>query len=193
MIRSLYNWTMSLAGHPHAMTALAVISFIESSIFPIPPDVLIIAMVLATPERAWRIAMVAGIASVAGGFAGYGIGYFLYEALGRDIIGFYGYEQQFESFKGLYAEWGFWIVAGAGFTPFPYKVITIASGAADLNLFTFGVASTVSRFARFLLVAALLWKFGPPMRLYIEKYLNLLTVAFFALLIGSFLLIKWLA
>jgi membrane protein YqaA with SNARE-associated domain len=184
---------MSLAAPPRAMTALAAVSFIESSIFPIPPDVLIIAMVIATPDKAWRIAVVAGIASVAGGFAGYGIGYFLYEALGRDIIGFYGYERQFDSFKALYATWGFWIVAGAGFTPFPYKVITIASGTAELNLLTFGIASVVSRFARFLLVAALLWKFGPPMRRYIEKYLNLLTIAFFALLIGGFLLIKWLA
>jgi membrane protein YqaA with SNARE-associated domain len=193
VIRSLYNATLSLAAHPHAMIALAVISFIESSIFPIPPDVLIIAMVIATPERAWRIALVAGAASVLGGFAGYGIGYFLYEVLGRDIIAFYGYERQFDAFKGLYEEWGFWIVAGAGFTPFPYKVITIASGATELNLLTFGIASIVSRFARFLLVAALLWKFGPSMKVFIEKYLNLLTVIFFALLIGGFLLIERLA
>ncbi|MDX2224008.1 MAG: YqaA family protein [Rhodospirillaceae bacterium] len=191
MIRRLYDFTISLSIHPRAIWALAIISFIESSIFPIPPDVLIIAMVIAAPTQAWRIAAVASVASVLGGYAGYGIGYFLYETVGRAIVAFYGYEAQFESFRGLYEEWGFWIVAGAGFTPFPYKVITIASGAANLDIWTFGVASAVSRSARFFLVAALLWKFGAPIRYFVERYLNLLTVVFFVLLIGGFVAIKY--
>jgi membrane protein YqaA with SNARE-associated domain len=191
MIRRLYDFTLSLSAHPHALWALAVVSFVESSIFPIPPDVLIIAMVIAAPQQAWRIAAVAAAASVLGGYAGYAIGYFLYETLGRAIVAFYGYEAQFESFRALYEEWGFWIVAGAGFTPFPYKVITIASGAAGLDIWTFGVASTASRAARFFLVAALLWKFGAPIRYFVERYLNLLTVVFFVLLIGGFVAIKY--
>jgi membrane protein YqaA with SNARE-associated domain len=192
MLRRLYDWTLALAGHRHALLALAAISFAESSFFPVPPDLLLIPMVLAARPRAWVIAGVCTIASAAGGLAGYGIGYFLYEAVGRPIIEFYGAVQSFDDFQTLFAEWGWWIVAGAGFTPFPYKVVTIASGVADLDLVTFTVASVLSRGARFFLVAALLWRFGPPMRRFIEAYLPHLAWAFFLLLLGGFLVLRYL-
>jgi membrane protein YqaA with SNARE-associated domain len=192
MLRRLYDWTLSLSARPGALWALAIVAFVESSIFPIPPDVLIIPMVLAARGRAWAIAGVASLASVVGGFAGYAIGYFLFQEIGQPIIDFYGYGQAIEDFRVKYNEWGFWIVADAGFTPFPYKVITIASGAFALDLTTFALASAVSRGARFYLVAALLWKFGPPIKAFIERYLGLLTAMFFVLLIGGFVALKYL-
>lgn len=192
MLRRLYDWTLGLAGHKHALWALAAVSFIEASIFPIPPDVLLLAMVLATPQRAWLIATVATLASVAGGFAGYAIGALLFETLGEPVLAFYGYQDKFLRFQDLYNEWGFWIVAVAGFTPFPYKVITIASGVTELDLATFTLASILSRGSRFFLVAALLWRFGPPIRSFIERYLGLLTILFMILLIGGFLALKYL-
>ncbi|RMD89405.1 MAG: DedA family protein, partial [Alphaproteobacteria bacterium] len=134
MLRSLYDWTISLAGHRHALAALALVSFIESSVFPIPPDVLMIPMILATPRRAFLIASVATAASVAGGLLGYVIGWGLYESVGRPVLEFYGREAQFEAFALRYNEWGAWAVLIAGVTPFPYKVITILSGTTGLNL-----------------------------------------------------------
>lgn len=192
MLRRLYDWTMALAAHPHALWALAAVAFVESSIFPIPPDVLIIAMVLANRAQAWRVAAVATVASVLGGYAGYGIGYGLFETVGQPILDFYHATEQFETIKASYNEWGAWIVAGAGFTPFPYKVITIASGVTQMDPTLFGVASVLSRGARFFLVAALLWKFGPPMRVFLEKHLAVLTTLFFVLLLGGFVAIKYL-
>ncbi len=192
MIRGLYDWTMNLAGHRHALPALALIAFIESSIFPIPPDILIIPMVLAAREKAWRIALVCTVASVLGGLAGYGIGYSLYETVGKPLLEFYGYADKFTQFQGYYHEWGAWIVGGAGLTPFPYKVITIASGVADLDLIVFTIASILSRGLRFFLVAGLLWYFGDPIRTFIEKHLGLLATAFFVLLFGGFVLLKFL-
>ena len=191
MLRRFYDWTMGLAGHRHALWALAAVAFIESSVFPVPPDILIIPMILAARERAWRIAAVATVASVIGGFLGYVIGSVLFETVGRPLLEFYGNIESFGEFQALYQEWGVWIVAGAGFTPFPYKVITIASGVADLDLAVFTVASVVSRGARFFLVAALLWRFGPPIRVFIEKYLPHLAWLFFAMLLGGFLAIRY--
>jgi membrane protein YqaA with SNARE-associated domain len=136
----------------------------KSSVFPIPPDILIIPMVLAAPTRAWRVALVATVASVIGGLFGYVIGAFLFEALAQPILAFYGYEARFADFQERYNEWGAWIVAGAGFTPFPYKVITIASGATGLDPTVFIIASVLSRGGRFFLIAALLWRFGVPIR-----------------------------
>jgi membrane protein YqaA with SNARE-associated domain len=191
VLRSLYDWTMRLSGHRHALWVLAAVTFAESSFFPIPPDILLIPMVLAARDRAWLIASVCTVASVVGGFAGYGIGYFLFEEIGRPLLEFYGYLDKFTEFRGMYNEWGAWIVAGAGFTPFPYKVITIASGVTGLDLTTFGVASLLSRAARFFLVAALLWRFGPPIRTFVENNLPMLATVFFALLFGGFLLVKF--
>ena len=192
MLYRLYDWTMGLAAHRHAMWALAIVAFAESSVFPIPPDVLIIPMILAARERAWRIAAVATVASVIGGLAGYGIGALLFETIGRPVLELYGYMDKFTEFQARFAEWGAWIVAGFGFTPFPYKVITITSGVVALDPVVFTVASVISRAARFLLVAALLWWFGPPIRAFIEKNLPALTLLFFVLLLGGFLAVRYL-
>lgn len=191
MLRRIYDWTISLSAHPRAMWALAAIAFIESSVFPIPPDVLIIPMVLAAREKAWTIAAVATVASVLGGLAGYAIGYAFFEAVGQPILAFYNYADKFDQFSQLYNDWGAWIVGGAGLTPFPYKVVTIASGVTQLDLDTFIVASLLSRGGRFLFVAALLWRFGPPIRGYIERNLGMLTIVFFVLLLGGFVAARY--
>jgi membrane protein YqaA with SNARE-associated domain len=183
---------MSLSAHPHALWALAAVSFVESSVFPIPPDVLLIPMVLAARDRAWRIAAVCTIASVVGGIAGYGIGYFLFAEVGRPLLDFYGYQDKFAEFRDLYNAWGAWIVFGAGLTPFPYKVITIASGVTQLDFVNFNIASLLGRGGRFFLVAGLLWLFGPPIRSFIERNLGMLTAAFFVLLLGGFLAARYL-
>ena len=192
MLRRLYDWTMGLAAHRHAQPAIAGVAFIESSFFPIPPDILLMPMVLANRERAFRIAGICTIASVLGGMLGYAIGYFLWETIGQPLIGFYGYAEKFTAFQGGYNEYGAWIVAFFGLTPFPYKVITIASGVTQLNILTFMVASVLSRGARFYIVAALLWRFGEPIRAFIERYLGLLTILFFVLLFGGFVALKYL-
>jgi len=192
MLYRLYDWTMGLAAHRHAMWALAAIAFVESSVFPIPPDVLVIPMVLAARERAWRIAIVATVASVLGGLLGYGIGALLFETVGRPVLELYGYIDKFAEFQRLFAEWGAWIVAGFGFTPFPYKVITITSGVVNLDPTVFMIASVISRAARFFLVAALLWWFGPPIRTFIEKNLPVLTLLFFVLLFAGFVAVRYL-
>lgn len=191
-LRRLYDWTMGMAAHRNALAVLFLIALIEASVFPIPPDVLLIPMILAARERAWLIAAVATAGSVLGGFLGYGIGWGLFESIGRPVLAFYGYVDRFEDFAAAYNEWGAWIVAGAGFTPFPYKVITIASGATGLDPATFGLASLVSRAGRFFLVAALLYWFGPPIRRFIEAWLPQLTLLFFVLLLGGFVALRWL-
>lgn len=192
MIRGLYDWTLSLARHPNALWALAFVAFIESSVFPIPPDVLMIAMIVARPSRAFVIAGVATLASVAGGVAGYAIGYGAFETLGRPVLEFYGKDAYFAEFQMRYNEWGAWAVLIAGVTPFPYKVITILSGATGLSLPVFMVASLVARALRFFLVAALLWKFGAPIRDFIERRLGLVFTIFMASLLGGFLVVRYL-
>ena len=192
MLRRLYDWTMGMAGHRHALWALAAVAFVESSVFPVPPDILLIPMVLAARERAWRIAAVASVASVLGGMLGYAIGALLFDSVGRPLLEFYGQMESFQEFQEIYNAWGLWIVAGAGFTPFPYKVITIASGLADMDFTVFMIASAVSRAARFFLVAALLWWFGPPIRRFIESNLPLLAGLFFVLLFGGFVAVRYL-
>ncbi len=181
---------MAQAASPHALWILALISFVESSLFPIPPDVLLIPMVLAAPRRAWLIAGVCTVSSVVGGMLGYAIGALLFDAIGRPVLEFYGYLDKFAEFQARYNEWGAWIVFGAGLTPFPYKVITIASGVTGLNLTTFMIASVLARGLRFFLVAALLWYFGEPIRRFIENNLGWLTVLFFVLLLGGFLVLR---
>jgi membrane protein YqaA with SNARE-associated domain len=192
VLRRLYDWTMGLAGHRHALWALAAVAFVESSVFPVPPDILLIPMVLAARERAWRIAAVASVASVLGGMLGYAIGALLFDTVGRPLLEFYGQMESFQEFQEIYNAWGLWIVAGAGFTPFPYKVITIASGLAEMDVTVFMIASAVSRAARFFLVAALLWWFGPPIRRFIEDNLPLLAGLFFVLLFGGFVAVRYL-
>ena len=186
MLKRLYDRTMELAGQRHAVALLGLVAFVESSVFPIPPDVLLIPMVLAARRRVWLIAAVCTAGSVLGGVAGYGIGYYLFESLGRPLFELYGYMDAFDRFQAGYNDWGAWIVAGAGLTPFPYKVITIASGVTALDPVVFLVASALSRGARFFLVAALLWHFGPAIRGFIERRLGWLVAVFFGLLAGGF-------
>jgi len=190
VLTRLYTSVMDLAGRRGAMRWLAGISFIESSIFPIPPDVMLIPMILADRRRAFVIAGVCTIASVLGGLAGYAIGALLWEALGAPLVNFYGYEHKMARFAEAYNEWGAWLVFTFGITPFPYKVITIASGFTELNLLTFTIASLLARGLRFYAVAGLLYWFGEPIRGFIERNLGLLTIVFVVGLFGGFLAIK---
>lgn len=191
-LRRLYNWTFSLAQSKHALRALAGVSFIESSVFPIPPDVLLIPMVIAERSKAWLYGSVCTLFSVIGGAFGYVIGHFLYDTIGAPLVEFYGYTEQFNNFSNLYNEWGFWIVVGAGFTPLPYKIVTIASGVTGLNFPLFIITSVIGRAGRFFLVAGLLWRFGEKIRLFIEKYLGLVAFGGFSLLVGGFAVLKYL-
>ncbi|NDV01507.1 YqaA family protein [Pseudoroseicyclus tamaricis] len=192
MIRGLYDWTLSLASHRHATWALALIAFVESSFFPIPPDVVLIPMIIARPGRAFFYALVATVASVLGGLFGYFIGLSLFEQIGQPILDFYGKGEDFAHFAERYNEWGAWAVLIAGVTPFPFKVITIASGATALSLPVFILASVIARALRFFLVAALLWRFGEPIRDFIERRLGLVFIVFCLLLVGGFLGVTYL-
>lgn len=191
MIRRLYDWTMSLARTRHAERALGGVSFIESSFFPIPPDALLIPMVLAERRRWFRYALICTIASVLGALLGYVIGAWLFDAIGRPILSFYGKEDSFAQIAEWYNEWGGWGVLFAAVTPFPYKVLTIFSGATGLNLAIFVIVSIIGRGFRFFLVAWLLYRIGEPIRLFIEKHLGLLFTAFMILLIGGFVAIRY--
>lgn len=193
MLRRLYDWTMDLASRKNAVWALCAVAFVESSVFPIPPDILLIPMVLAARDKAWRYAAMCTIASVLGGMLGYAIGAGLYESVGRPVLEFYGLENGFAEFSARYNEYGAWAVAFAGVTPFPYKFITIASGVTGLDFATFTGASVLARGLRFFVVAALLYWMGPPIRDFIEKRLGLMFTIFCVLLIGGFVLIKFVA
>ncbi|KAA9009175.1 YqaA family protein [Histidinibacterium aquaticum] len=192
MIRRLYDWTIALADTRHAMWALAIVAFLESSIFPIPPDVLMIPMILARPSRAFVIAGLATVASVTGGLAGYWIGFALEDAVARPILEFYGKGVEFDAFGERFAAYGPWAVLVAGITPFPFKVITIASGIFALNIWVFTLSALVARALRFFIVAALLWKFGAPVRDFIERRLGLVFTLFCIILIGGFFAVTWL-
>ena len=185
----LYGRVMEWARHRHAMGWLAAVSFAESSVFPIPPDIMLIPMVLADRARAWAAAAVCTAASVLGGLAGYAIGFAFWEAVGRPLVAFYGYDAQMAEFAARYGEWGAWIVFVAGITPFPYKVITIASGFAALDPVVFVAASALSRGLRFFAEAALLWRFGAPVQRFVERHLGLLGIVFVVTLFGGFLLV----
>ncbi len=191
MIRRLYDWTMELSGHPRAKWALGGVSFIESSVFPIPPDILLIPMVLADRQRAWALAMICTVTSVLGGLLGYAIGYYLFDQVGQPLLEFYGYTAKFAVFQSTYNQWGAWAVFIAGVTPFPYKVITILSGVTALDPVTFIIASILARGLRFFVEAGLLWYFGEPIRAFIEQRLQLLTVVFCVLLVGGFVAVRF--
>lgn len=192
MMRRLYDWIMDMARHERAPHALFCVSFVESSVFPIPPDVMLIPMVLARRAKAWVYATIATLGSVLGGLAGYAIGYFLFAYLGEPILNFYGYAAKFEETAELFRQWGVWILIAKGWTPFPYKVLTIAAGAFKMDLLAFVLASIVARAMRFYLVAALLVWFGEPIKDFIERRLALVTTAFLVALIGGFVAIKYL-
>ena len=190
MLRALYDWTMSLASHRHALWVLAAVSFVESSVFPIPPDVLMIPMIIAAPHRAFLIAGVCMVASVLGGLAGYGIGFFFYEQIGAPILESLGKGEAMAEFNTRFNDVGFWAVLIAGLTPFPYKVITIMSGWTAMPLGTFILTSILARGMRFFLVAWLLWKYGEPIRSFIERRLGLMFTLFCVLLVGGFYVLK---
>ncbi len=190
LMKDIYDWCMKLVSGKYALPTLCAVSFIESSFFPIPPDLFLIPLILARRTEAFKIALYTTISSVLGGMFGYAIGYFLYDAVGIHILNFFHYAQKFEEFRHLYNEYGAWIVFGAGITPFPYKIITIASGVTHMNLMVFTIASIIARGMRFFLIAALLWKYGEPMKNYIEKNLGWLSIVFFILLVGGFAVIK---
>jgi membrane protein YqaA with SNARE-associated domain len=192
LLRRLYDWMMTLAAGPQATRALAVVAFLESSVFPIPPDAMLVPMVLAQPQRAWRLAMIATAASVLGGLAGYAIGHFLFETLGRWIIDLYGLGGRFEDFQRTWSEWGLWIILIKGLTPIPYKLVTIASGLAGFNLAVFVLASIATRGLRFFLVAGLLRQFGAPIRTFIEQRLTLVTTGFAAMIVLGFAVLRYL-
>lgn len=190
MIRKLYDWTIRMADHPRALWVLALVAFVESSVFPIPPDVLMIPMILARPDRAWLVAIVAMIASVVGGLLGYAIGALAYDQIGQPILTALGKADAMGEFSVRFNDFGFWAVLTAGITPFPYKVITIMSGWTGMPLSTFIITSLIARGLRFFLVAGLLWKFGSPIRDFIEKRLGLMTILFVVLLFGGFYLVR---
>lgn len=192
MLRKIYDWMMRKASDEKAPWALGVVSFVESSFFPIPPDVMLIPMVMANRQKAWWYATIATVTSVLGGLLGYAIGYYLYEAVGLPILEFYGKANALDAFIAFVHDYGVPAVIIKGATPIPYKVVTIAAGVAKMDLLAFVGASIVARAMRFYLVAGLLYFFGEPIREFIEKRLTLVTTVFVVLLVGGFVAVKYL-
>ncbi len=193
LFKKLYDWMLHWADTPYGPMALFLLALAESSFFPIPVDPLLIALCLGAIKKSWRFAFYTSIASVLGGMIGYAIGFGIWEAVDsfffKYIPGFS--ESLFNRVMANFNEYGFWYVFAAGFTPIPYKVFTIASGVFKLNFVLFVIASTISRSLRFFAIAALFRKFGPEIKIFIEKYFNLLAILFFILLLGGFLVIKF--
>lgn len=189
MFRALYDWTLRLAGHRHADRYMAAVSFAESSFFPIPPDVMLVPMILARREQAYRIAAICTIASVLGGMLGYGIGYFLYESVGKWLLNVYHLEGKIAGLKDLYDRYGAAVILIKGLTPIPFKLVTIASGIFTFNFPLFVLLASITRGARFFLVAFLLKKFGEPVQKVIEERMNLIGWIVLAALIGGFAVI----
>jgi membrane protein YqaA with SNARE-associated domain len=192
MLDRVYAQTLALAASRHATAALALVAFAESSFFPLPPDLLLIPMILARPRRAFLLAGLCTVMSVLGGFLGYAIGYFLFDAIGRPILEFYHAMGRYDALKAAFAQWGAWIIIIKGLTPIPYKLVTIASGVAQFPIVPFALASLVSRSLRFFLLAVLLWRFGEPVREFIEHRLMLVTSLFAAALVGGFVALRYL-
>ena len=191
MLQRLYQRVLALSASPRAPLWLAAVSFAESSFFPIPPDALLIPMALARPERAWRLALVCTIASVLGGILGYYIGYALFDVVATPLLRAYHYEAAFARFKATYAEWGLWVILLKGLTPIPFKIVTIASGAAKFNFWIFMAASVITRGARFFLVATLLHFFGTGVRSFIERRLTLVTSLLALGVVAGFVVLRY--
>lgn len=189
MFRKLYDWMLRMAGHRHAVRYMAAVSFAESSFFPIPPDVMVVPMILARREQAYRIAAVCTIASVLGGVLGYAIGYFLYDSVGLFLINLYGAHDATSEFQLWYDRWGAAVILIKGFTPIPFKIVTIASGFFKYNFALFVLLAALTRGARFFLIAWLLTRWGAPMQDFIERRMNLVGWTFLALLAGGFALV----
>lgn len=192
MLQKVYDGMMDKAGHRHALAWLAAVAFVESSVFPIPPDVMLIPMVMAAPTRWWRLALVCTLASVAGGFLGYAIGALAMDTIGWRILDLFHLRDGFIRLKPTIDEWGVWFIIAKGWTPIPYKLVTITAGAFHFDLMKFAGASVVARAMRFFPEALLLWRFGPPIRDFVERRLKLVTTAFVVLLVGGFLAVKFL-
>ena len=192
MLKRLYDWMLDKAGHRHAARWLAGFSFTESSFFPIPPDVLLAPMCLAKPKKSFHYALICSIFSVLGALLGYAIGYFLFETIGIAILDFYGLADKFDAFAQGFNEQGWLVVLLAGFTPLPFKVITIAAGSTAMPLYIMIIAAIISRSARFFIVAALLRFFGPPMKEWIDKNFALATTVGGILFVGGFAAVRWL-
>jgi membrane protein YqaA with SNARE-associated domain len=190
VMRRLYDQCMEWISGRHGEWILFLIAFVESSFFPIPPDVFLIAMCVAIPAKAFRYAVICSVGSVLGGALGYGLGLWFMDSIGMSIIDWYGLTAKFDLVRQYFKEYDVWIVGTAGFTPIPYKLFTISAGAVHANFASFMVVSLVARSARFFLVAGLIWKFGPQIRTFINRYFNILSIAFVVLLAGGFLLIK---
>lgn len=188
--RRLYDWTLHWAHTPYGFVALFALAFCESSFFPIPPDVLLMALAFSLPKKSFKYAAICSVGSVLGGCFGYFIGYQFFEHLGLPILNLYGVTDKFNFVKEKYNANAFAAVAIAGFTPIPYKVFTIAAGVCKINIWTFIIASAVSRSGRFFIVAGLVYLFGPKIKSFIDKYFNIISIAFIVLLVGSFILIK---
>ena len=201
ILRKLYDWVLHWAETPYGAIALFILAFAESSFFPIPPDALLIALVLGARTKAFKFAATCTIASTTGALLGYAIGHFMWWTPTGEFTSLAGFffanipgftHEIFYKIQNMYAEYDFWIIFTAGFTPLPYKVFTVSSGAFNISLPMFIIASVISRGARFFLVAFLIWKFGPQIKNFIDKYFNLLAIAFTVLLIGGFVVIKYL-
>jgi len=190
LLEKTYRWALAKAGSPAGAIWLSVISFAESSFFPLPPDVLLVPMVLARRDQWFRLALLCTVTSVAGGMLGYGIGYFLYEQIGQSIVEFYHLEREFTAFQNGFQEYGAWILVAKGMTPIPYKLLTITAGVAKLNFGVFIIASIVSRSVRFFLVAALLYRYGAPIQDFIETRLKLVSVLVLVLVVGGVMMVK---
>lgn len=191
-MRNIYDWMMRTASSKRAPYALGTVSFIESSFFPIPPDIMLIPMVLSDRQKAWWYATIATVTSVLGGLLGYAIGYYAYEAIGMPILKFYGKEHALDSFIQFVHEYGVPAIIIKGATPIPFKVVTIAAGVAKMDLLAFIGASIVARAMRFYLVAGLLYFFGQPIRDFIERRLTLVTTVFVVVLVSGFVAVKYL-
>lgn len=190
-LRGLKLWMENFAEKPQSMLWLFFLSFAESSFFPIPPDILLIAIAVSNPKKALPAALWCTIGSVLGGIFGYAIGYYFMEAVGNPIVAFYGKQDAMANFIKMYEEYGVLFLAGAAFTPIPYKISTIVSGAAQMDLFQFISISSIGRAARFFLVGGLIYVYGPQIKVFIEKYFDKLSIAFLILLVGGFIAIKF--
>ena len=191
MLKRIYDWCIDAAHKPYALWIMGAVAFAESSFFPVPPDVMLIPMSLARPQRAWVYAAICTATSVLGGLLGYAIGSLLYDSVGHWLISVYGYGSDLEKFRAMYAEYGAWIILIKGATPIPYKLVTIASGFAGYNLFLFVVLSAITRGLRFGIVAGLLAYFGEPIRNFIEKRLEYVMIGFLALIVAGFLVARY--
>jgi len=190
LLKRTYDWVLHWSETPYGPAALVLVAFVESSFFPVPPDVLLIALALGSPSRSFRFALMCTIGSVFGGMFGYFIGLALFDLIGRPILEFYGATTRFAEVQTLYRHYGAWVVGVAGFTPIPYKVFTIASGVFNMNFPLFVIVSFFSRGARFFIVGGLIWKFGPAVKKFIDKYFDVLSIAFIIILVLGFVAVK---